>query len=113
MALATLDWRLRRTVIFSSRDEFIKKVQETASLWEHLRWLDEQDRSASEWLLPLTKLENIDPDGFDVLYMSGIKYLQLGDSAKAGAYFDRALRAATDEDMRNSVKRMKQIILLN
>lgn len=96
-----------------SRDEFIRKVQETASLWEHIRCLKEQERPASEWLIPLTKLENIDPEGFDVLYMSGIKYLQLGDSAKATEYFERALKAATDKDMRESVKRMKQTILLN
>lgn len=96
-----------------NRDEFIKKAQETASLWEHLLWLKEQERPASEWLIPLAKLENIDPDGFDVLYISGIQYLQLGNSAKAAEYFDRALKAATDEDMRNSVKRKKQILLLN
>lgn len=90
------------------RDDFIKKTQETASLWEQLHWLDEQKRPASEWLFPLMKLESIDPNSFDVLYMSGLQYLQLRDLAKANEYFDRALKVATDEDMRNSVKRMKQ-----
>lgn len=90
------------------RDEFIEKVRKTASIWDHLRYLKEQNRPASEWILPLNQLVDMDPEGFDALYMLGIKYSQIENAVKAAEYLERAEKAASNEEMRNSIKRLKQ-----
>lgn len=99
---------LQQIVWEGYRDEFIEKVRKTASIWDHLRYLKEQNRPASEWILPLNQLVDMDPEGFDALYMLGIKYSQIENAVKAAEYLERAEKAASNEEMRNSIKRLKQ-----
>lgn len=95
------------------RDEFIEKVYKTTSLWDSLRYLKAQKRPASEWLLPLNQLVDMDSEGFDALYMLGAKYLEAGNKEKAFEYIKRAEKAAWNEDARNCIKQIKHCELFN
>ena len=104
---------LQQIVWEGYRDEFIEKVHKTSSIWEHLRYLKEQNRPAPEWILPLNQLVDMDSEGFDALYMLSNKYLQIGNAAKAAEYIRRAEKAASNEEMRNSIKCLKQSMMFS
>lgn len=104
---------LQQIVWEGYRDEFIEKVHKTTSIWEHLRYLKEKNRPASEWILPLNQLVDMDPEGFDALYILGIKYSQVENAAKAAEYLGRAEKAAWNEEMQSNIKRLKQSMMFS
>ena len=89
------------------RDEFIRNVRNIASLWEDLHRCATLKKPKREWLIPLQKLEVLDPEGFDVLFSLSITYGELGDIGKASYYLKKAEDVASDEDMRKDIQKFK------
>lgn len=99
---------IKETVWETYRDEFITKVQKTASLWAKLRWLKENEKPASSWISSLNQLLDLDPNSFDVLYMLGVQYSLTGDTTEAIIYLRKAELVAPDKIMREKVNHMIQ-----
>lgn len=102
---------VKETVWESYRDEFIEKVQKTASLWTELRWMKENERPASDWIPTLNQLLNLDPKSFDVLYMLGVQYTLAGNTVEAVNCLRKAELVAPDKDMREKVNHMVQSLI--
>lgn len=92
------------------RDEFIKKVQEVALLWNELHVLREQKSPAEKWIPILIRLVAIAPESADAQYMLGVKYLSVGDTLNAKRYLDEAERQVMDDELRENIRQMKSQI---
>lgn len=68
------------------------------------------NKPVDKWLFPLTQLELLDPEGFDVLYLLCISHLQLGNTTLAKTYLEKASHAALDSEMRNEVQKLRHNI---
>lgn len=104
------DFKLRDIsyVLFDNYSaEFIRNVRNIASLWEDLHRCATLKKTKSEWLIPLQKLEVLDPESFDVLFSLSITYGELGDIGQARYYLKKAEDVASDEDMRKDIQKFK------
>lgn len=95
------------------RDEFIEKVRRIINLWEEIKYLEKNNRPASELIVPLGQLVAIDPYDFDSLALLGVKYMVSKDQMNAIRYLEQAEKVAWNEEQLNNVRSMKYKVKFN
>lgn len=92
------------------RDEFIRKVNSGEVYWKQLNRLKEEKRPFNEWILPLQKLIQVNPDSCDAIYMLGTIYAELGDEKMAHKYLKMAGDLSQNKELDEKInKKLKQL----
>lgn len=81
------------------RDEFMDKINSIDIYWKQLDQLRNNNRPFEEWVFPLQNLFRINPSSFDVVYMLGAVYSELGDVDNAISYLRKAVKLASNKEL--------------
>lgn len=82
------------------RDEFMEKVTSISAIWKQLQLLMDMHKPYNEWIPLLNKLNQIDPNNYDALYILGSVYAAEKDTEQAIKYLKTVVNFAKSVELK-------------